>query len=167
MRTYFLLFSVATFSSLAITPIVRRLCQRFSWLDEPSDGRRLHTIATPRLGGVAVFLSMLLGLMPLLFIRNLFTESLRGTAPRLLVLLVPAALTLALGTLDDLRGLKAWQKFAGLVVASTVFYAMGGRIENVTIPFVGSVHIPIVLGLVLTIFWIVSITNRSEEHTSE
>jgi UDP-GlcNAc:undecaprenyl-phosphate GlcNAc-1-phosphate transferase len=159
MRTYFLLFSVATFSSLAITPIVRRLCQRFSWLDEPSDGRRLHTIATPRLGGVAVFLSMLLGLMPLLFIRNLFTESLRGTAPRLLVLLVPAALTLALGTLDDLRGLKAWQKFAGLVVASTVFYAMGGRIENVTIPFVGSVHIPIVLGLVLTIFWIVSITN--------
>src|ERR1043165_399644 len=118
MRTYFLLFTVATFSSLALTPIIRRLCQRFSWLDEPSDGRRLHTIATPRLGGVAGFLSMLFGLPPPLFTRNLFTDSLRTTAPRLLVLLVPAALTLALGAFDDLRGLKAWHKFAGLIVAS-------------------------------------------------
>jgi len=159
MRTYFLLFTVATFSSLALTPIIRRLCQRFSWLDHPSDRRRLHTVATPRLGGVAVFLSMLLGLVPLLFIHNLFTESLRGAVSRLPVLLIPAALTLALGAYDDLRGLKAWQKFAGLVVASIIFYAMGGRIENVTIPFVGSVHIPMMLGLVLTIFWIVGITN--------
>ena len=159
MRTYFLLFTVATFSSLALTPIIRRLCQRLSWLDHPSDGRRLHTVATPRLGGVAVFLSMLLGLVPLLFIHNLFTESLRSTVARLPVLLVPAALTLAVGAYDDLRGLKAWQKFAGLIVASIVFYAMGGRIENVTIPFVGSVHIPMMLGLVLTVFWIVGITN--------
>jgi UDP-GlcNAc:undecaprenyl-phosphate/decaprenyl-phosphate GlcNAc-1-phosphate transferase len=159
MRTYFLLFTVATFSSLALTPIMRRLCQRYSWLDHPSDRRRLHTVATPRLGGVAVFLSMLLGLVPLLFIHNLFTESLRGSVSRLPVLLIPAALTLAVGAYDDLRGLKAWQKFAGIIVASIVFYAMGGRIENVTIPFVGSVHIPMVLGLVLTIFWIVGITN--------
>ena len=90
MKTYFLLFSVATFSSLALTPIIRRMCQRFSWLDEPGDGRRLHTVAIPRLGGVAVFLSMLLGLVPLLFIRNLFTDSLRSTAPRLSILLIPA-----------------------------------------------------------------------------
>jgi len=159
MRTYFLLFTVATFSSLALTPIIRRLCQRLSWLDQPGDGRRLHTVATPRLGGVAVFLSMLLGLAPLLFIRNLFTDSFRSTSPRLLVLLLPAALTLALGAFDDLRGLKAWQKFAGLIVASVVFYAMGGRIENVSVPFVGSVHIPMILGLLLTVFWIVSITN--------
>jgi len=159
MRTYFLLFSVATFSSLALTPIIRRLCQRFSWLDHPTDRRRLHTVATPRLGGVAVFLSMLLGLVPLLFIHNLFTQSLRSGVSRLPVLLIPAALTLAVGAYDDLRGLKAWQKFAGIIIASIVFYAMGGRIENVTVPFVGSVHIPMILGLVLTIFWIVGITN--------
>ena len=159
MRTYFLLFTVATFSSLALTPIIRRLCQRFSWLDQPADARRLHTVATPRLGGVAVFLSMLLGLVPLLFLHNLFTDALRSSISRLPVLLVPAALTLAVGAFDDLRGLKAWQKFVGLIIASIVFYAMGGRIELVTIPFVGSVHVPMLLGLVLTIFWIVGITN--------
>jgi UDP-GlcNAc:undecaprenyl-phosphate GlcNAc-1-phosphate transferase len=159
MKTYFLLFTVATFSSLTLTPIIRRLCQRLRWLDEPTDGRRLHTMAIPRLGGIAVFTSVLLGLAPLLFIRNLVTESLRETSPRLIVLLVPAALVLLLGAVDDLRGLKAWQKFAGLIVASMVFYALGGRIENVTIPLVGSVHLPMVVGLMLTLFWVVSIAN--------
>src|ERR1041385_4887626 len=159
MKTYFLLFIVATVSSLVLTPIIRRLCQRFSWLDEPTDSRRLHTKGVPRLGGIAVFLSVLLGLAPLLLIRNLFTESLRGTAPRLVVILVPAFLTLVLGVVDDLTRLKAWHKFAGLIVVSVIFYALGGRIENITIPFVGSVHVPMALGLALTVFWSVSIAN--------
>src|ERR1700736_3634103 len=106
MKTYFLLFLVATCSSLVLTPIVRRVCQRFHWLDEPKDARRIHATAIARLGGVAVFLSVLLGLLPLLLIRNFFTDSLRDTAPRLLVILVPASLTLILGAFDDLIGLK-------------------------------------------------------------
>src|SRR5258706_15969645 len=150
MKTYFLLFLVATCSSLVLTPIVRRLCQRFGWLDEPKDARRLHAKAIPRLGGVAVFFSVLVGLLPLLLIRNLFTDSLRDTAPHLLIILVPACLTLILGMYDDLVGLKAPQKFAGLAVIGVIFYVMGGRIENLSIPFVGSLHLPMVVGLVLT-----------------
>lgn len=159
MKTFILIFVVATCSSLVITPTMRRLCQRYRWLDEPKDGRRLHTRAIPRLGGVAVFLSVLLGLAPLLLIRNLFTESFRPTAPRLLVILVPAGLTLILGVVDDLFGLNASQKFAGLAFISVIFYVMGGRIENVSIPFVGTVHLPVVVGIVLTVIWVVSIAN--------
>jgi UDP-GlcNAc:undecaprenyl-phosphate/decaprenyl-phosphate GlcNAc-1-phosphate transferase len=159
MKTYFLLFVVATCSSLVLTPIMRRLCQRFHWLDEPKDTRRLHAVAIPRLGGVAVFLSVLLGLLPLLLIRNLFTDSLRSSAPHLLVILVPACLTLILGVFDDLFGLKAPQKFTGLAVIGVIFYLMGGRIESLSIPFVGSVELPIVVGLALTVVWVVSIAN--------
>jgi UDP-GlcNAc:undecaprenyl-phosphate GlcNAc-1-phosphate transferase len=159
MKTFILIFIVATCSSLAITPLMRRLCQRYRWLDEPKDARRLHTMAIPRLGGIAVFLSVLLGLAPLLLIRNLFTDSLRGTAPRLLVILVPAGLTLILGVVDDLFGLKASQKFAGLAFISVIFYVMGGRIENFSVPFVGTIHLPVVVGVVLTVIWIVSIAN--------
>src|SRR6266850_403031 len=107
MKTYFLLFVVATCSSLVLTPIVRRVCQRFHWLDEPKDARRVHRTAVPRLGGVAIFLSVLIGLLPLLVIRNLFTDALGANAPRILVILVPACLTLMLGAFDDLVGLKA------------------------------------------------------------
>ena len=56
MNTYFALFLIAVFGSLTITPLIRRLCERFKLLDVPSDGRRVHTKAIPRLGGVAVFL---------------------------------------------------------------------------------------------------------------
>lgn len=159
MKTYFLLFLVATCSSLVLTPIVRRVCQRFGWLDEPKDARRVHVRAIPRLGGVAVFLSVLLGLFPLLLIRNLFTDSLRESAPRLLVIMVPASLTLLLGVYDDLFGLKPARKFAGLTLIGLIFYLMGGRIEGLSIPFVGSVPLPMIVGLVLTVLWVVSIAN--------
>ena len=53
MNTYFALFVIATMASLIITPVVRRLCERYRLLDVPTDSRRLHTQATPRLGGVA------------------------------------------------------------------------------------------------------------------
>ncbi len=159
MRTSFVLFLLATLTSLALTPMVRRLCLQFRWLDEPGDERRTHWKAVPRLGGVAIFCSVMVGLLPLLFIRNLFTDSLRESAPRLVVILVPAFLTLLLGVYDDLFGLKAAQKFIGLGLISVLFYWLGGRIEVLSIPFVGSIHLPMIVGLILTVVWIVGIAN--------
>src|ERR1700720_3711585 len=126
MKTYLLLFLLATASALALTPIVRRVCQRFRWLDEVRDRRRIHPSAIPRLGGVAVYLSMLIGLVPLALLHNGFTESLHDGNFRLLRIFIPASLTLLLGIVDDVRGLKALQKCAGLVAIALVFYAMGG-----------------------------------------
>ena len=159
MKTYLLLFVVATTTSLGLTPIVRRLCQRWRWLDEIRDQRRLHRAATPRLGGVAVYLSLLVGLIPLLFIENGFTTSLSEGKPHYLRLLLPATLTLLLGCIDDLRGLKAFQKFSGLAVIALIFYAMGGRIEGLTVPILGSIHLPMMVGLIVTVVWIVGIAN--------
>ena len=159
MKTYFLLFSVATCCSLLLTPVVRRICQRFRWLDNPQQARRTHEKAVPRLGGVAIFCSMLVGLLPLLFINNVFTNAVREGAPRLLVILVPASLTFLVGVYDDLFGLKAPQKLVGLGIAGSVFYAMGGRVELLSVPFVGSVHLPMAVGIVLTVVWIVGIAN--------
>src|SRR5262249_604999 len=42
----------------ALVPLTRRLARRYGVIDEPG-GRKLHTVATPRLGGVAVFVSFL------------------------------------------------------------------------------------------------------------
>ena len=76
MKTYFALFLIATCSALVITPLIRRLCQRFKLLDVPADGRRVHTSALPRLGGVAVYLSLMLALSSLFLVSNLVTEAL-------------------------------------------------------------------------------------------
>src|SRR3977135_1385116 len=119
MKTYFAIFLIATSSALVITPLIRRLCSRFKLLDVPVDGRRVHTDAIPRLGGVAIFLSLMLALTSLLFVSNLLTESLLFYRPMFFKVLVPAFLVLLLGVYDDLRGANAIVKFVGLgIIAS-------------------------------------------------
>ena len=78
MNTYLALFLVALCSSLVLTPVVRRLCERLGWLDVPRDGRRVHGRAVPRLGGVAISLSVGLALSTLLFADNLLTQAIRA-----------------------------------------------------------------------------------------
>src|SRR5438445_11339834 len=84
LNTYFALFLIAVFSSLTITPLIRRLCERFKLLDVPADGRRVHTKSIPRLGGVAVFLSVMIALSTLPLVDNLLTQSLKPLRSELL-----------------------------------------------------------------------------------
>ncbi len=159
MKTYFALFLIATTAALLITPLVRRLCVRFRLLDVPEDGRRVHKYGIPRLGGVAIYASLMLALATLPLISNLLTQTLRLYTTDLLIALVPATLVLLLGVYDDLRGTNAAVKFLGLGLIATLFYWMGGRIEVLAIPFFGAVYLPPMLGFFVTVFWLVGIAN--------
>ncbi|HEV2834104.1 MAG TPA: MraY family glycosyltransferase, partial [Pyrinomonadaceae bacterium] len=159
MKTYFALFLIATIASLITTPLIRRLCQRFNLLDVPADGRRVHRTAIPRLGGIAIYFSCLTALSLLPFVDNLLTQTLGGLRAEFLTILVPATLVLILGVYDDLRGTNATFKFVGLGIISTLFYTMGGRIDALSIPLFGPVELPPLLSFVLTLVWLVGITN--------
>ncbi|HKO63475.1 MAG TPA: MraY family glycosyltransferase [Pyrinomonadaceae bacterium] len=159
MNTYLALFLIATFASLVITPVIRRVCERFGLLDVPSDGRRVHVKAIPRLGGVAIYLSLAIALSTLPLVSNLLTESLAQFKDEVLVAAIPATLVLLLGIYDDLRGTNAAVKFVGLGLIGTLFFAMGGRIEALAIPFAGTVHFPMAVSFIITVFWLVAISN--------
>lgn len=159
MNTYITLFIIATAFSLLLTPIVRRLCERFGLVDEPRDERRVHTKAVPRLGGVAVFASMLIAIAALPLVDNLVTRTLLTNKQLLFTMLVPAALVFLFGIYDDLRGADARLKFVVQGLAGTLFFILGGRITALSVPFVGSIELPLALGFVVTIFWIIGITN--------
>jgi UDP-GlcNAc:undecaprenyl-phosphate GlcNAc-1-phosphate transferase len=159
VNTYFALFVIATFASLVITPLIRRLCERFRLLDVPTDGRRVHVNAIPRLGGVAIYLSLAMALSTLPLVSNLLTQSLAQYTDQMFVAAIPATLVLLLGIYDDLRGTNAAVKFIGLGLISALFFAMGGRIEALAIPFVGTVQFPPMLSFFITVFWLVAISN--------
>lgn len=144
---------------MVLTPWLRRFCERYRLVDEPSDDRRVHQRAVPRLGGVAIFLSMLIALSFLAMVNNLLTHTLRPELRGILVFLGCGSLVLLLGIYDDLRGANATVKFAGLAAVTVLFYALGGRIEILSIPFVGSVSLHPVVGFLLTIVWVVGIAN--------
>jgi UDP-GlcNAc:undecaprenyl-phosphate GlcNAc-1-phosphate transferase len=159
MNTYFALFLIATFASLILTPLIRRLCGRFRLLDVPLDGRRVHNRAIPRLGGVAIYLACVISLSTLPFVDNLLTHTLRNYRGEILVALIPATLVLLVGVYDDLRGANATVKFVSLALIATLFYAMGGRVDHLSIPFVASVHLPSTLSFIVTVVWLVGIAN--------
>ena len=159
MKTYFALFLISVCASLTLTPLLRRFCERYHLLDEPLDARRLHQKAVPRLGGVAIFLALAIALSVLPLVNNLLTHDLRPQLREIIVFLICGSLVLVLGVYDDLRGANAWVKFAGLAGATVLFYALGGRIAGLSIPFVGNVTLHPALGFMLTLVWVVGIAN--------
>lgn len=159
MNTYLLLFMLAAVSSLALTPLVRMVCERYGWLDEPGDVRRVHHTPVPRLGGVAIFAGMLIALSALAFINNFLTQSLSASRSQLFAVVVPATFALLFGIYDDFRGTNARFKFIAQGLVGLLFYALGGRIESLSVPLVGTVALPAALGCALTILWTIGITN--------
>ncbi|HEX8847102.1 MAG TPA: MraY family glycosyltransferase [Pyrinomonadaceae bacterium] len=159
MNTYLALFLIALCSSLVLTPLLRRLCERLGWLDAPRDERPVHRRAVPRLGGVAIFVSVLIALSTIPLVDNLVTQFARANFPKFLMIFVPGTLVLLFGIYDDLRGSRAWLKFSALILAGAVLYFMGGRIEALSVPFVGSVVLPQAVGFALTILWVVGVAN--------
>ncbi|HEX8291774.1 MAG TPA: MraY family glycosyltransferase [Pyrinomonadaceae bacterium] len=159
MNTYLTLFLVSLSASLFLTPVVRRAAQRLGWLDVPSDGRRVHEVPVPRLGGVAVFGSVMLALAVLPLLDNLVTRSLAGQWRGVVAVLTSSTLVFLFGVYDDLTGLPARWKFVAQGAAAVLLYALGGRVEALTVPFVGSFDLPPVLGFGLTIVWVIGISN--------
>ncbi|MCA1594267.1 MAG: undecaprenyl/decaprenyl-phosphate alpha-N-acetylglucosaminyl 1-phosphate transferase [Acidobacteria bacterium] len=145
--------------ALALTPLVRRVCERLGWLDSPGDVRRVHREAVPRLGGVAVFASVLVALLSLALVNNFVTRSVNASLTQLFETLVPATLIFLFGVYDDLRGTNALAKFVALAVCGTIFYALGGRIELLSAPIFGSLQLPQAVSFVLTLVWIIGVAN--------
>ncbi len=150
---------ISTVASLVITPLIRRFCERFRLLDVPADGRRVHRKAIPRLGGVAIYISCGLALSTLPFVDNLLTQTLGSRVPDLFLAFVPGTLVFLLGVYDDLRGANATVKFVTLGLIASLFFAMGGRIDALSVPFVGSVQLPPLISYVVTLLWLVGIAN--------
>jgi UDP-N-acetylmuramyl pentapeptide phosphotransferase/UDP-N-acetylglucosamine-1-phosphate transferase len=60
---YLLAFITAALASLVVTPYVVRYAVARGFYDAPSGGRRIHDRPIPRIGGVAVAIALLAGLV--------------------------------------------------------------------------------------------------------
>lgn len=141
MGTYLVVFAGVLFLALFGTPLARRLGLRINAVDRPDPSRKVHTVTTPRLGGVAIFLSTLIVTLLLGGAYNL---------NQLASILVGAALVSFLGLWDDRFTLSPWTKLAGQLVAAGLLIATGVSIS--------SLHVPL-LNYGATLVWVVGITN--------
>src|SRR5579871_1839227 len=130
-----------------LTPAVGGMARMLGVVDVPG-GRRVNRGPVPRLGGLALFLGLLVPSLAFLRVGN---EN-RG-------LLLGAAIAVTVGAVDDFRGLRWFEKLGGQIAAAAVPAAFGVWIDRFTFPFLGVDTLPEWAGVPLTILWIVAIMN--------
>lgn len=139
--------------ALLLTPIARNAFRHLGLVDHPDD-RKLHPYGIPRVGGIAILIAYVLAYACLLL------AHLRGGLKvweglEFIVRLAPAALLIfATGLIDDIRGLRPWQKLIGEVAAALIACGAGVRVQD----FAGH-HLLTWFQLPLTVLWLVACTN--------
>lgn len=113
---------VAFIASLGLTGVARRYALSRGLLDRPNE-RSLHSVPTPRGGGLAIVLVVLTGIVVMAF---------RGTLPiaTAVSLAGGGALVAGVGFLDDRRGMPAHVRFGiHLLAAAWAVWWLGGMTE--------------------------------------
>ncbi len=133
-------------TSVLVTPLVKKLAFKIGATDQPNK-RKVHTKSMPRLGGVAIYISFIVGIYLLRPENALFYPILLGS----LIIMVT-------GILDDIVELSAKIKLIGQLVAALLVVLSGLQIEFINLPLGYQLEFGF-FGIPLTIIWIVGITN--------
>jgi len=144
--------------SLLMTRWVRNQAVKWRRLDTPRLGRHHHTAAVPRLGGVAIFLAFAGSAGLSLLAGRVLDGGVTLPIRTILAVLGPGLMIFCLGLYDDLYELKANWKFGIQALAAVLLYANGVGIHRIGIAGYDE-PLSMVLGLPLTVFWVLLITN--------
>ena len=144
----------ALLAALTLTPLCRDIFLHFGIVDLPDRKRKFHTKPVPRVGGIAVFAAYLLAFLVLLLSPLSGGAIVGGHVSVIWSLLPPVVLVFLIGLVDDLAGLKPWQKLAGQIAAAIWVFAEGARIGSVS---GWPVHFWV--SAVLTVLWLVACAN--------
>ncbi|MGH9563026.1 MAG: glycosyltransferase family 4 protein, partial [Terracidiphilus sp.] len=128
---------------LALTPVVRKLCLRYGAVDRPGP-LKIHSHLVPRLGGLAVTLSIAAGVL----LPN--RQDARANA---LFFAALAVIWLA-GFVDDLRSISPYARLVAQVVSGTISWCGGWRFT-----FAGQLPTSGAVSLVAVCFLVVLFAN--------
>src|SRR5258708_37310912 len=122
---HILVFVAALLASAALTLLIRDFAIAHSWVSVPSSDRHVHSRPIPRLGGVAIFLTLWLMALLAHWLPEHFGAREFPLAQLTLKILGPATIIFLLGLIDDFCGLSAYTKFAVQAGAAALFCLSG------------------------------------------
>ena len=175
---YFLPFIATFFVCLGLTGILWRIGHKYRLLSEPRK-RDVHRAPVPRIGGIGIFLSFLLiSLIVFLFFKpglSFGGKDFLGFDSHLLGIWLGGLFITLTMFLDDLWGLKVWQKLLAQIITTIIVIGSGVGIDFISNPLGGqinlnSVYIPLfsyagvtyhfsLWSDLLTIIWLVGMMN--------
>lgn len=153
---YFLIFIASLLLSAVLTLVVKRLAFNFKILDIPdeasSQGRKIHRLATPLLGGVAIFLSYFILLFA--FSSRFLSGNLHWS--HLLAFFVGGLLIIIGGVLDDKYNLRPSLQIVFPLLAILALILGGVEIQKISNPFGGYLYLNyfFLMGPILIALWL-------------
>lgn len=142
--------------SILITPLIGKLAVKLGITDKPNQ-RKVHQKNMPLIGGVAIYITFLIGY----FILRPVPETQDMTTPwTTWGIMLGSLIIIITGILDDKFELSPKLKLLGQIIAALVVVVWGGvEITFINLPFGGEKLYFGFFSIPLTIFWIVAITN--------
>ena len=155
-------FMLAFITTFVITPYTIKLAQKLGAVDTPKDERRVNTVTMPRLGGLAIIAGFVVSIVYLLIILNI-ENSLNifedNMYIKLIGFFIGGIIIASVCFVDDLKDLPPLVKLAAQILAAVIVVACGLKINNINIPFFDKIGLPNAFAIILTIGWIVGVTN--------
>ena len=143
----FFIFVTALIVSFVATPLFINIAHRKGVVDKPGP-RRVNVRPVARMGGPAMFFGFLFAMCIGI-----------GRVDNLPYILIGAAIIVITGVVDDVRSLKPGPKLLGQIAAALLMYFTGTRVEFLTNPLGGYFYIAGWFSCLLTVLWIVGMTN--------
>ena len=154
MYSLILLAVVSFLSALVLTPVLRDVFARWGVMDAADGVRKIQKRPVPRLGGVPIIVACIVAYGVLMLSPLGGGHAVMRALPSVWRLLPAVGVVLGIGILDDILGLKPWEKLAGEVLACGLAIASGVQLTGIV-----GVHFPPVLALLGTVVWLVGCTN--------
>ena len=143
----FLVVIVSFIASAILVPFAKKCATHVGAIDMPN-ARKVHNKPIPRMGGLAIFGSFLLGYM--LFARP---------STQMLSVLIGGFIIVMTGVFDDIKPVWAKAKFLLQIIAACVVVFYGNIVLNDLTAFGLYINFPVPFNYLITIFFIVGITN--------
>ncbi|SNS64979.1 UDP-GlcNAc:undecaprenyl-phosphate GlcNAc-1-phosphate transferase [Anaerovirgula multivorans] len=157
MDYYIFAFIIAMSLSYILTPYAKRIAHKIGAIDVPKDNRRVHKVPIPRLGGLAIYIAFIVATLIMAVVSRDVLDISKG----LIGIFAGATIIVLIGVIDDSKQISAKYKLLGQIIAATIVVYSGVEVEfitNILNKTTGTFPLG-KLGVPLTIFWIVGITN--------
>lgn len=163
MKVYLLVLLIAATATYLLTPLARWLALRTGAVTAVR-ARDVHSVPTPRLGGVAIFAGMVVAFIfasQVPYLRGIFegdlSRCMEGSCNSAWTILIGAGLVCLLGIADDIWDLDWMIKLVGQVVAAG-FVAWQG-VQLISVPIGGLTIGSARTSMIVTVFFIVLVMN--------
>ena len=156
LSSYLIVGLISALTTSIATPIVIRVATRQGWMATP-DERRMHPVPTPDVGGIAMFIGILAGVLGAALLGDF--DALFEDSTEIIGVVVASAIIFALGIVDDIRDISPPAKVTGIVVTAVALVWFGVTMFQFRLPFLDVFVISNDWVPLVTVLWLLGMTQ--------